>query len=112
MSATIPTSPFWSTDAELPILSDRSHAADFPVDGVLAEFGFDGFETAAAEAVAVAVGDELFLFGGHRDAITLAFEDVTDLTFEGLLAAATVFCFMLAHNINLRPQAGLCPGPW
>jgi len=69
---------------------------------VLAEFDFDGFETAAAEAVAVAVGEELLLFGGHRDAVALAFEDVTDLAFEGLLAAAAMFRFVLAHIIKIK----------
>jgi hypothetical protein len=38
---------------------------------------------------------------GHRDAVALTFEDIAHFAFKGGVAAAALFCFMLAHTTNI-----------
>jgi hypothetical protein len=64
-------------------------------------FGFYFFQTLAAEAVAIIIGDISFFLFGQRDAIALTLEDIAHFAFEGGLAAAALFCFMLAHTTNI-----------
>jgi hypothetical protein len=60
---------------------------------------FYGLETGPAKAVAIIFTSERLLLISQGDTIALTFKDIAHLTFEGSLAAATMFGFVLTHAV-------------
>jgi hypothetical protein len=60
---------------------------------------FYRLETGPAKTVAIIFTDKSLLLVGKRHTIALTFKDIAHLTFEGSLAAATMFGFVLTHAV-------------